>query len=94
MKIGCSKVMFGNDNYNVYSESYTMVKFDTDISISIITARIRRMGKVIASLCLSVHTPEGTYLGQVQTGGYLLWLGGGGVPTLARSRWGRGTYLG
>ena len=46
----------------------------------IITACIRRMGKVIVSLCLSVHTrvgvptlAGGTYLGW---GGYLPWWGG------------------
>ena len=44
-----------------------------------ITARIRRMGKVIVSVCLSVHIPGGTYFDQgVPT--YL----GRGVPTLAR----------
>ena len=42
----------------------------------IFTARIRRMGKVIFLLSLSVHTQEGG-------GGYLPWMGGGGVPTLA-----------
>ena len=45
-------------------------------------------GKVIFSLCVSVHTEGGggTYLGWVGEG-YLPWMGGGGVPTL--DRWGR-----
>ena len=49
------------------------------------------MCKVIVSLCLSVHTPEGylpwmggTYLGWWMGGGYLPWTW---VPTLARG-WG------
>ena len=46
-----------------------------------ITARIRRMGKVIVSLCLSVHTR-----------GYLPWPNG--VSTLARSRQGVPTLAG
>ena len=57
----------------------------------IFTARIQRMGKVIVSLCLSVHNPGSTYLGggtypsQVQMGGggYLPWPGPeGGTCTL------------
>ena len=51
------------------------------------TARIRRMGKVIVSLCLSVHTPAGV---PTLGGGYLPWLVDGGIPTLAGG-WGRGT---
>ena len=50
----------------------------------IVAAHVRRMGKVIVLVCLSLHTLGGTYLGQGSTH-----LGPGGVPTLAG-----GTYLG
>ena len=52
----------------------------------IITARIRRMGKVMFSVCLSVHIWGwgGTYSG----------LGGGGGGTYLARWWGGGTHLG
>ena len=66
---------------------------------NIFTARIRRMRKVIVSLCLSIHT-RGAYPGW---GGYLLWPGpdggicpgwGGGGTYLGQVQMGGGTYTG
>ena len=45
----------------------------------VITARIRRIGKVIFSLCVSIHTSTGSTPSRVWTGeGYssLVWIGG------------------
>ena len=70
-------------------------------SLIVVTARIRRMGKVIFSLCVSVHTSTGGVPGPGGGGGYLIqpwtggsphsqifWGGGGGIPGLRFSRGG------
>ena len=60
--------------------------------VSVFNTRIRKMGKVIISVCLSVHTPGVSTLPV----GYLPWPGG--IPTLTGGGgylpWTGGTYLG
>ena len=59
-----------------------MLRFSLRSKISFLTAASEALGKVIFSVCVSVHREGGTYLGRVR--GYLdlPWIGV------------RGTYLG
>ena len=56
MDLKCNKFIFDNMQFSMLISGYWILG---EMENVLITARIRRMGKVIFSLCVSVHTLTG-----------------------------------